>query len=274
MCQDLLRGLEIMDSLSIIITTCDSFSDLWSNNIFLLNKFWPNHPECFVVSDKNNDKGEMIFKNFAYFSSDYSFRLLNLLKTIKADYILLTLDDYLISSFVDVNRINDLVSFMKNNGLSYIRLYNRTKTKGWINKEKRIHLLPLKKDAYEVNLYPSLWRKDDLIKIITHDENIWKFEVRLTRRCRENNYKCAWVSNKKVFEFVDTIRKGKYLRSAYRFLKKNDLYISSRGIRTAEETLHLSLRTLISRYTPDVIKRRIKRKRKNKYYSEFSETDD
>ena len=53
-----------MDDLSLVITTCDSFSDLWSNNNFLLNKFWPNHPECFVVSDKDNNEGKTIFKNF------------------------------------------------------------------------------------------------------------------------------------------------------------------------------------------------------------------
>ena len=135
-------------------------------------------------------------------------------------------------------------------------------------------MLPLKNDAYEVNLYPSIWKKDDLIKIITHDENIWKFEVRLTRRCKENHFKCAWVSNKKTFQFVDTIRKGKYIRKAYKFLKKNSLYISNRSIMTFKESFLLGFRTIVSRYSPKFIKLRMKKISKKSYYSDLYKNDD
>ena len=259
---------------SIVITTCDKFSDLWSNNLTLLNTFWPSHNEVFLVSDKENDFGKTLCPNFYYFHFDYSFRLLKMLETIQTKYVFLTLDDYLIANTVNENRILEIIKFMDSNNLSYVRFFNRTKTKGWLDKKRKIHLLPLKKDAYEVNLYPSLWNRKDLISIITKDENIWKFEVRLTRRSREKKFKCGWINNKKVFDFVDTIRKGKYLRPAYKFIKRNNLYLSNREQRKFKEDFLLALRTLLSRYLPDKIKRKLKKRSKKAFFSECSETDD
>lgn len=263
-----------MNELAIIITTCDKFCDLWKNNSLLVNKFWPNHPPIYLVSDKDNYLGKQTFDNFMFFDGDYSFRLKQALNHIDAEYVFLTLDDYLISNYVDKKKIDFLFSFMQKNKLSYLRFFKQTLTKGWIDKENQIHLLPLTKCVYEVNLYPSIWKKEDLLKMIVNDESPWKFEVRLTRRAREHNLFCGWVENKKVFPFVDTIRKGKYLRKAYRFLKKNDLYISSRPKMTIFETLRLDIRTLISRHAPKKIKNWLKKMSKGKYYSDYYNTDD
>lgn len=263
-----------MDKLTIVITTCDKFSDLWLNQIFLLDKYWKQHPIVYLVSDKDNRLADGLNVVFRYFEEEYTTRLRLLLSQVDSEYVFLTLDDYLICDYVDVDRIQEIVRIMDESNLSYVRFYDQTKTKGWFDKEKRIHALPLTSLAYEVNLYPSIWRKTDLLQMLYREENIWKFEVRLTRRCREKGFVCGWVNYKKTFNFVDTIRKGKYLPKAYRFLEKNNLYISDRPVRTKKETFALAVRTFVGRYFPNSIKRIIKKIRKGSYYSDYANNDD
>ena len=263
-----------MDNLCIIVTTCDKYSDLWINNINLFDKYWETHPKIYLISDKESNLMNNANCCFRNFSGDFSLRLLKALKEIDSEYVFLTLDDYLLCNFVDAKRIEVIIDEMDKKRISYIRFFKRMKTKGWLSKDKKIHLLPLTSEAYEVNLYPSIWRKTDLINLISKEENIWKFEVRMTRRCRENKLLCGWTDNKNCFDFVDTIRKGKYLRKAYRFLKKEKLYISDRSIRTMSETIKLNLRTIISRYSPKILKNKLKKITKGEYYSNFANDDD
>jgi len=255
--------------------TCDKYSDLWTNNLQLFDKYWNDRPNTHLVSDKPNDLINSFNCFFHNFNGDFSFRLLNILNKVENEYIFLTLDDYLLHDFVNTKVITDLVNEMTEKKISYIRLFKRKKIHGgWLNSKMRIHLLPLKSETYEVNLYPSIWRRIDLINLIKSDENIWKFEVRLTRRCREKKYVCGWINNKKCFRFVDTIRKGKYLRKAYRFLKKENLYVSERPVRTIGETIKLNIRTVISRFSPDFIKKKLKRLTRKEYFSDYANNDD
>lgn len=261
--------------LSVCIVTCNKNFDLWQNNKVLFERYWSDHPDIFVVTDEDNIKGSKLFKNFLHVNSNFSYRLLHALNGINSKYVLVTLDDYLLCEHISNNYISKLLYLMDRYNLTYLRLFNRAKINKWLDKKNKLKRLTLKKEAYEVNLYPSIWRKDDLIKLIKQDENPWKFEVRLNRRCRELNYNCAWVDDKNVYPFIDTIRKAKYLRRAYRFLKRKKLYINdSRSIRTIRETISLYFRTIISRYSPTFVKRILKKIMKADYFSNYADGDE
>ncbi len=264
------------NDLTILISSCDNFSDLWVNNDTLFNKYWKEHPPIYLLSDKDNNLANELKFKFYYYSEEFSDRLLKILSEIKTPYVFLTLDDYLICRDVDNKKINAYVTYMKKHNMSYLRFFKRSKTHyGMLDKKMHIHLLKLERKCYEVNLYPSIWRVDDLKKIIySKNENIWKFEVRATRRARENNLLCGWINNKGIYDFVDTIRKGKYLRNAYRFLKKKDLYISDRSVRTVKETLGLNIRTFFARYMPSFLVNIGRKLSRKPHYSDYSETDD
>ena len=263
-----------MQKYEIVITTCEKFNDLWENNLFLFNKYWPSHPQIRLVSDAPNSLGESLPCTFMHFEGEYTKRLKLALDEIDSDYVFLTLDDYLPSNNINANKIESLIDYMSKNGLSYLRLFDKVKTKGWIDRKNGIHLLPLTKETYEVNLYPSIWKLTDLKKMLQHDESPWKFEVRLTRRAREEKLYCGWIPNKDIFPFVDTIRKGKYLRKAYKFLKANNLYISNRPIRTIRETIFLNVRSFIGGHVPERIKNWLKKISGKQYFSDFANSDD
>lgn len=259
--------------ITILVSTCDNFYDLWENNKKLFDKFWPHPPKIVYFSDFNTHNP--YFNTLTFGNCEFSLRLKKALDTIETKYVFLTLDDYLLDKFVDSQSLDFCYNFMEDNKADYFRFFNRTKVKGkYIDKTYKIKRLPLTKKAYEINLYPSIWKTDSLREIAKKDENIWKFEARMTRRAREHNFVAFATYDLDIFHFVDTIRKGKYLRKAYKFLKNENLYISDRKKRTIAETTALNIRTFFSRHLPKKIKNFFKKKSRKLYYSDYADGED
>ena len=263
-----------LSKLKIVINSCWAFSDMWNNIYFLYKKYWANHPELLIVSDKNENK--KLFPNIMCFEGEMTSRLLNALREIDSKYIFLSFDDYYLSKKVNVERLSQLLNEMEIKDVDYCRIFSMPKVRGKKDKNLKYKILPLIR-IYEVNFYPSIWKKEALIKVLKENEVIWKAEARITRRSREKSLKCIYINNKNIFDFVDIVRKGKYLRSGYSFIKKNGLYLSSRPKRTIKETVHLNLRSFVANRIPVKLKNLLKKLNKGKnrvYYSDYENTDD
>lgn len=261
------------NDITIIVNSCYAFSDMWNNVSILFDKYWANHPQLFILTDKDN---QTFKQNKIVIDKDMSDRLLLSLDKIDSEYIFLTFDDYYLKRPVDQQRISSLISEMKEKNIDYCRIFNKVKIRGRKDHKLKYRYMPLK-TTYEINFYPSIWKKEAFRKVLKCGEEIWKLEARITRRAREQNLTCICVNNKGLFDFVDVVRKGKYLRGAYRYLKKNNLYISNRKKRTITETVKLQTQIFVSEHTPKKIKNFLKRKLNKKgkaFYSDYENTDD
>lgn len=261
--------------MKLLIFTCSNYSDLWKNHMILMEKYWSNHPDYLFCSDgysKYDFNPEKIFVS----NSDMTGRMIDCLETLDDEYILFTLDDYFVKKPVNVSKLNMILNYVKNNKIDYCRIFDQPKVKGTPTTLKKVINLPLTK-TYEVNFYPGIWRRESLLKILKRNENIWVCEARLTSRFRKLNFKGIQIDNAKLLEFEDIIRKGKYLRKAYRFLKREGLYISERPKRTIKETIYLDIQTFVSRFFPSKIKNVIKNKLRKKgrvFYSDYADTEE
>ena len=91
---------KVDDNLSILILSCQNFSDLWSNNLSLLEKNWAKHPSVFLSSDGEGIFDINNFEGLILFADEMSNRIINALNSIKSDYVFLTFDDYYLKSKV------------------------------------------------------------------------------------------------------------------------------------------------------------------------------
>ena len=79
---------------TLLIHSCDKFSDLWEAHVKLLNKNWPDR-NCptYILTDSNN---EQTFKNVEVLSAgdnkEITERIKYALNYIDTEYILVTLD--------------------------------------------------------------------------------------------------------------------------------------------------------------------------------------
>ncbi len=225
---------------SVLISSCEKYSDLWDSHIFFYNKYWPKRDfESYLVTDSKPSKtikDVQLIWNKKY--NEFSDRILHSLTHIDSNFILLTFDDYFLKEKVKETKIQDLINFMIQFNVDYCRLYDIPMIKKPIIIQDQIHIINLKeeKSDYLVNFYPSLWKKETLHKLVQSFKNYspWKLEAELTRYAINGNLFCL-KSTGNEFRIEDIVRKGFLLNSSKKFLKKHKITINRRSLPILKE---------------------------------------
>lgn len=236
---------------SLLISTCDKFSDLWDTHISFLRKNWVgDFWKVYMVTDRPTDKSydgvEIIV---AESGLDFPMRIRYALDFIKTDYVLLTLDDYFLIEKAYSEKLEYLVGRAEMENIDYILLYDRRKTnpKKYESIDK---LVPIDlNQKYSVNLYPAIWSKEFLKNSVNGDLSPWLYEPTLTNYAKNQNAKCCF-SHSGAFAVLDVVRKGKVLHKAERYFKKHGIDIGNRPIIGYGTEIKLFLLDIISWYTP------------------------
>ena len=207
-----------MKNLTMLILSCDKFSDLWDGHIKLLEQNWPNRDmKTYIVTDSPSDKS---YPGIEIISAgtevEWSDRLAYALKHVDTDYVFITLDDYFLIKKVDDRSIVDLLDMMDKEKIDYVRLFPRPKkaTMEELSGYKKIHRVRTTGN-YSVNLYSGIWKKAFVESTVKTPLNAWKYEVSLFKRAPEYGAICA-VSLRNEFQILDVVRKGKLLHKAAR----------------------------------------------------------
>ncbi|MCF8020015.1 MAG: hypothetical protein K9L62_11495 [Vallitaleaceae bacterium] len=261
----------LKDKLTLVIHSCEKFSDLWDAHVHLLNQNWGDRNiNTLLITDKETSKS---FNGITIFPAgdrkELPQRMDSALALIHTEFIFITLDDYFLTNKISSEKIADLVSVMEKENLDYIRIFPIPKGKGKIEGYDSLYNINLNEN-YQVNLYPGLWRKSFVQKTIRESLNAWQYEVSLTKIAREIGAVCA-MSKGKEFEILDIVRKGKILNKANRYLKKHHLYNGSREIISLRQELKLDFMFYGKELIPNGITKCIKRflvKRGHQFYSD------
>lgn len=249
----------IKNRLTLLIHTCDKFSDLWDAHILLLNKNWKDRCiDTILLTDNPTDK---TYKNIRIISAgigtEITQRIEYVLNEIKTEYVLVTLDDYFLMNKVSSNSIETLINTMDNLKLDYLRLFKDPNSFEKILGYTKLYKISLDKN-YQVNLYQGIWRKDFIQKTIKKPLNPWKYEVSLTDIAIKENARCA-LSKGKEFEILDVVRKGKLLHKSHKYLMKYNLYEGSREIISYKEELKLFIFRIGKKILPKKIAKLLKK---------------
>ena len=233
--------------LTIVINTCDLFSDIWNVTIFLLKNYWKQCEYAVVLltdTNKNNYSFDGVEILCAGEKKEITERLLYAIPFIKTKYVLMTLDDYFINDNISSEKIVRILDYCTQNSIDYCRFFLRPKPyknekiknqrKMWTIDNSRI---------YSVNLYPGLWTLDFLkFTLKGKIKNAWQYEVFLTKAA--TNYKLnAIVSLNNEFPFIDGIRKGLFLRRSKKFIDRLNIYQGNRGVCSRWFEFKLNART-------------------------------
>ena len=242
-----------MDSITLLILSCDRFSDLWEGHLKMYNANWPTRNfDTYIVTDKHTDKN---FPGIGIIAVDdkpeWTDRLKAALDFVKTDYIFVTLDDYFLVKNINTERFSQVINYVVENKYDYIRFFKRPipatsdpigDVTGLCNIDNSIE--------YSVNLYPGIWKKDFLNYTLAKSLNAWKYEIALKDYAIKYNARCL-VDTQDDYVILDVVRKGKLLRSANRYFKKHpSIYSGDRPIQSLSDAMKLWIKTMGVRYTP------------------------
>jgi hypothetical protein len=264
-------------NMTMLILSCDNFSDLWDGHIKLLEQNWPDRDmDTYIVTDAQTEKyypGIQIIN--AGEDVEWSDRLAYALKQVKTDYVFITLDDYFLIKKVNDQSIIDLLNIMEKEEIDYLRLFPRPKkaTKEELTGYKKVHRIRTTGE-YSVNLYSGIWRLKFAESTVRTPLNAWKFEVSLHKRAVEYGAKCV-VSLRNEFQILDVVRKGKLLHKSATYFKRHPgIYDGDRETNTWKYEIKLTIQQLVARHLPKWAHKRVKafmRKLGHQYYSDNAE---
>lgn len=252
---------------TLIINTCNKFSDLWVIQCSLLNRNWPDRAcRTILLSDELT---EFSFPRIEVISAgrgkDIVQRLKYVIDSIDTEYVFLTLDDYFLVRKAEGTEIRRLIKCMEKYDLDYIRLfkYPVSRCTKRIPNESYLRLLTYDK-RYDVNLYPGLWKTSFLKETLKNDNlDAWSYEVSLTKTAKNIGAKSAWYQ-KNPYPILDAVRKGKFLHKAKRFIRYYGRYVGNRETISYFEEARLFVMRMINTYLSDNVRLLLKEKLKKK----------
>lgn len=260
----ILQNMNLKDNLTMIISSCNAFNDLWENHIYLLKKNCRVDFRVILLTDFNDQNkvlpGVEIFECGR--GVEFSERLKMVLAEVTTPYVFLTLDDYFLTEPISDSEISNRLDYMNLNGVGYYRLFLQPRPK----RKERIQNGPTEKlyklsydQEYSFNLYPGIFENGSIKKLcIGKPKNPWQFEVSLNKKAED--FKILGIADTSdVFHIQDMVRKGKYLRKSYRFLIKNNLEVGERKRQTVWYELKLNIRTVIGRMCTMKMRRFLKK---------------
>ena len=261
-----------MANVSVLISSCDKFSDLWETHFRLYRENWDGAPwKTYLVTDKPTDRrfdGVEIIA--AGEELDFPMRIRYALEQIDTDYVLVTLDDYFLIEKARAGILSELAERAEREKIDYLMLYDRRKTDPKKYKSPDV-LEPIDlTKKYAVTLYPAIWNKDFLYHSVKSDLSPWLFEPSLTGYAREAGANCQF-SPAGTFVILDVVRKGKVLRKADRYFKKHGIDIGDRPLIARSTEWKLAIMEQISWHAPKKLFRILKKIAKKcgmKFYSE------
>lgn len=264
----MLKNQKKHPNITIIVNTCDRFEDCWMPFFKLMEKFWPECQYPIVLTTFNkkyNYNGNLNIKSLQanqYYEDEpaWSEILLHSLKKLpENDVVLLMLDDFFISDYVDDKSISKCYEIMKDNNYSNITLTNHDKKRSFESTDNPMISRVKQKSKYRVTTSPALWKVSSLKKYLISDENPWMFELFGTIRSHKIkddffrfNEECLTPGFKEIIPYFegeegDTgIVKGKWQRGIEPLFDSINIVIdySKRGYYKTKNPLKKKIDTL------------------------------
>ena len=202
--------------MKILILSCDKYEPCWKPFFILLNKYYPNHPDCYLVCEtkKCNFCSTINVDNACW-----SVRFREAVKQIKDNEILVLLDDFFIRKPVDIDRINR-IQFTDNIACYNFELQYREPAlhcKEWDVQQNN--------QVYLNSCQPTIWNKKILLERLNVDKTPQDWEW-----MRINSPYIHFINNQdliidigKTYDMNWGIVRGKISPECLEFLKKEGL---------------------------------------------------
>lgn len=172
--------MEKRNNLTVIVNTCDAYSDIWSAFFALYDKNWAEGKAYRILLNTESRSFSYAGLNIVtcnHAKAAWGHRLYNTLKAAKTEYVLLLLEDFFFGNRVNHDYILYCLDIMdKNKNIACINFQkptygnNVTSEYRWLDKRKN-------GDEYTLSCQPTLWRRKKLLKLINKNDSPWQFEI-------------------------------------------------------------------------------------------------
>lgn len=245
------------NELSIIVASCDIYSDLWRPFSILFNKYWGDCPyELLLVTESEvPDKEQYVFDTVVACGKGMGWadRLAACLDRVKTPYVILLCDDYLLCDRVDTEKIEQLLELAKKYHAGNLRMIQSPEHSRVFSESEGLGEYE-KGTAYCIATQAGIWDVSFLKPLARGYNSIWEFERLGSFKCVDSEQPILgtkWLT----FPFEDAVHKGKWEEAGIRLCSRNGVAIdfSRRGKMSHLEVVKKNLKGAILFANPTLI---------------------
>lgn len=239
-------------NMAIAVISFDKYSDIWDVFVLCINKYWKNRKYAtYLVTNEACPKYDGIEIVNTGKEVSWSYRVRTALNTISEEYIMLLLEDYLISEDVDNEKVDKALKYMKKQGLDYLRIAPIPVIKNAKREDFASAITP--NMIYGVNLQAAIWKRDYLLKVLTNEDyNAWEIEARqkFGEPTRVDG-KC-YAANDFVIQYLNGIIQGKwYIKTVESFAALGiEIPLGERTVMTDKDMRRENIRNFFLHHVP------------------------
>lgn len=207
---------------SIVIFSCDQYSDLWEPFFNVFFEMWPDCPfPVYLTTNQKTFNHNRVKSLPSGPDINWSDSMKSSLRQITHKYIWVFFDDVFITSKVSRKEIEKIVNILSTHSPAYLRFQSAPKPD-----ERVSHYYGrFKEDTlYRTSIY-AIWDKEIFLSLLKSGESAWDFELCSVERA-ENIY-AFFGTYRNVFSVTHGVVKGYWLPPAMRFLKRKNINLDA-----------------------------------------------
>jgi len=169
---------------SILVTSCDSYADLWTP---YFKQFWTNWPDCpypvFLSTNCKSFDDPRVTTLNAGSESNWTNQVRRHLELLETPYVLMSLEDFFLRRPVPTARVQECLRTLTELGGHTLRLVCRPGPNCPIPCHSEIGSIDCGA-PYRVSTQAAIWNRQSLLSLMRTDESIWDFEIKGSERSR------------------------------------------------------------------------------------------
>lgn len=242
------------EQLSILFSSHSGSSDLWGITSYFFHKYWPDCPYTIYLGAngetyKNACPPTWIYLNIGPDIS-WSISLTDYLNAIDTDYVLLMLDDFMLTKKVQQENIDNAMKFILQNKVVMCRLTpnpppdaNIDSDFGYIDVANQV--------PYISSLQAAIWKKSFLLQLLRYNFTPWEFETKAGKTNDAKQYDNYFTATTHPFiNYTHYVEKGRFYPFIKGVLDQHpylQVDLSKRDFLTEKEASNLTKESLLSK---------------------------
>lgn len=166
--------------MTIVINTCDAYSDVLEIFFYALNDYWPDCPFSVLINTeaKTYDYSARVHNHVSpNGKDDWGARLLSTLESVDSEFVLMLYDDFILNAPVNNQRIfSALHKIQSETKAVVVYLVDTALPKSTMSTDEVFVTLKDRED-YRLNSAPAIWRKQTLMDYTKAGDTPWAWEV-------------------------------------------------------------------------------------------------
>ncbi len=179
-----------VEPVAVLVASWDGYRDVWPAFFHCFFKQWPDCPfDIFLGTNTVEYPDNKVTTLRIGPDLDYSRNLRAMLARVPHEWVILMVDDLLLSARVDTPRVLDLIGQAQRAGATSLLLHDTNALHILRKHTGAIARFPAS-NPYLTSLNPAVWSKPDLLGLLRDGEDAWAFETAGTRRAAASS--CAF----------------------------------------------------------------------------------